>query len=425
MRVLLVNTSERTGGAAVAANRLMETLKNNGVKAKMLVQKKDSDSLTVVELGNSWLQRMRFLYERFCIFMHLRMQRNHLFETDIANAGADITRLPEYREADVIHLHWINQGMLSLRSIRKIVASGKPIVWTMHDAWPATAICHYTKGCKAFTNECHHCRLLPGNGSRHDLANRVWRRKMRILENANITFVACSRWLEGQARKSRLLQGHTVVSIPNCIDTRVYCPQDKAEARRKLSLPADKRLLLFVSQRVTDERKGMSYLIEAINIIAGQSPEWRENTGIVILGGHADDYTGQLPLPIYYPLGYIDNEKTIVDAYNAVDLFVIPSLEDNLPNTIMEALACGVPCVGFKTGGIPEMIDHKRNGYVAEYRKADDLARGIKWVFDEADSESLGKEAVKKVATTYSQNSVALKYIEIYTHATAFKNYRI
>ena len=138
MRVLIVNTSEKTGGAAVAANRLMEALNNNGVKAKMLVRDKETSDITVVELPKGIWQRWNFLWERWCIFCHMHFSRKHLFEVDIANAGTDITRMREFKEADVIHLSWINQGMLSIKDIRKIIDSGKPVVWTMHDFWPAT-----------------------------------------------------------------------------------------------------------------------------------------------------------------------------------------------------------------------------------------------------------------------------------------------
>ena len=126
-----------------------------------------------------------------------------------------------------------------------------------------------------------------------------------------------------------------------------------------------------------------------------------------------------------HPLGYVNDERQIVDVYNAADVFVLPSLSENLPNTIMEAMACGLPCVGFKVGGIPEEIDHKRNGYVAEYRSAEDLARGIRWVLEEADYEALSRNAIQKVAHNYSQQSVALRYAEVYQQAMAFKHYKL
>ena len=415
MRVLIVNTSERTGGAAVAASRLMKALNNNGVKAKMLVRDKESDSLTVVGLPKSPMLHWHFLWERLVIFCRLHFSRKHLFEIDIANTGSDITKLREFQEADVIHLHWINQGMLSLNGICKILRSGKPVVWTMHDIWPATGICHLTLGCHYFVNRCANCKYLPGGGGSNDLASRIWQKKQQMQVDENIYYVACSRWLESEAKTSALLKGQKITSIPNPIDTHIYKKGNKEEARQRLGLPLDKKLILFASQRVTHENKGMSYLIEACRQLS-------DLCEVVILGGHAEEVVEQLPMKAY-PLGYVNEEQRIVDVYNAADVFVLPSLSENLPNTIMEAMACGVPCVAFKVGGIPEEIDHLKNGYVAAYRDAEDLAKGIAWVLEEADYESLSQQAVHKVMQCYSQQSVAVRYLEVYQQAMAFKHY--
>ncbi len=424
MRVLIVNTSERTGGAAVAARRLMEALNNHGVKVKMLVRDKETDSLTVVGLKGSWRQQWHFLWERLVIFTHLHFSRKRLFEIDIANVGADITRLQEYREADVVHLHWINQGMLSLDCIRKILNDGKPVVWTMHDLWPATAICHYARDCRNYLVACENCALLPGHGGRHDLANRVWNRKKKMLDGQSVHFVACSQWLGNEARASALLKGQKVTSISNAIDTRVYCPSDKTKARERAGLPADRKIILFVSQRVTDERKGMAFLLDALQQLVGKEPTLSQQWAVAVMGGHAEELTDSLQLPVY-ALGYVSDERQIVSIYQAADVFVTPSLEDNLPNTIMEAMACGVPCVGFRVGGIPEEIDHLKNGYVARYRDAADLAKGLRWVLEETDAQALSRAAVVKVNRCYSQQSVALKYTELYNEAIAQKHYKL
>ena len=413
MRVLIVNTSERTGGAAVAASRLMEALNNNGVKAKMLVRDKETDRLTVAAVpGQKWMQ-FYFLWERFVVWLRLYFNRKHLFEVDIANCGADVTQLPEFQEADVVHLHWINQGMLSLKGIRKILNTGKPVVWTMHDIWPATAICHLTLDCRNFETQCTHCRLLPGNGSTNDLSTQIWKRKQQMLNDRQITFVTCSQWLAGEAQKSALLKGQRVVSIPNPIDTHIYTPKDKQQARQRVGLPTEGRIILFASQRVTNRNKGMGYLLEACRLLAEQYPEKKEDITVAILGGHAEEIEGQLPFRTC-PLGYVNDEQRIVDIYNAADVFVLPSLSENLPNTIMEAMACGVPSVGFRIGGIPEEIDHQQNGYVADYCSSEDLARGIWWTLYEADHEAVRKACLQKVAHNYSQQSVANRYLEVY-----------
>lgn len=423
MRVLIVNTSEKTGGAAVAARRLMKALNANGVKAKMLVSEKETDDVSVVALPSRLRHSWHFLRERFSIFARCRFSRKHLFEMDIANAGTDITQLREFVEADIIHLSWVNQGMLSLKNITKILQSGKPVVWTMHDLWPAAAICHYARGCTQFHKECHHCQLLPGGGGGHDLSAVVWKRKQKMLNGHAVHFVACSKWLAAEARKSALLADQYITDVPNPIDTHVYKPGDRNTARKQLELPTDKKVILFVSQRVTDERKGVGFFAEAMRKLKDTNPELAENVVVAILGGHAEEVVPLLPVQSY-PLGYINDMARVVEVYRAADVFVLPSLEDNLPNTIMEAMACGVPCVGFAVGGIPEMIDHMSNGYVAQERNVDDLAEGIRYVLEKADYELLSREALKKVALNYSQANVAMRYIDVYEHALTIKNDR-
>lgn len=421
MRVLIVNTSERNGGAAIAASRLTEALKNNGIKAMMMVRDKTTDQISVVGLKKSWKLKWHFLYERFTIWRNNHFNKEHLFAIDIANSGTDITRLPEFKKADVIHLHWINQGMLSLKVIRKIVNSGKPVVWTMHDMWPFTGICHYAGDCTKYQAECGNCPLVNNGVRAKDLSYKVFRKKLQLLSKAHITFVGCSRWLTEQARRSRLLVGQTVTSIPNAININVFCPKDKTAMRNRYNLPLDKKLILFGSAKITDPRKGMKYLIEACTALAEKNPSMKENTGVVVFGLQSESIASQLPFPVYV-LSYIRSEADLVSMYSAVDLFVTPSLQDNLPNTIMEAMACGVPCVGFNVGGIPEMIDHCQNGYIAAYKDAGGLAEGIHWVLSNPDYGQLCQSAVKKVEGSYSEGIVAMQYISIYNHICKREN---
>jgi glycosyltransferase involved in cell wall biosynthesis len=288
----------------------------------------------------------------------------------------------------------------------------------MHDFWSSTGICHYPGSCAHYKASCGNCQYLPGGGYKKDLSFRTWKRKRKLYERGNIIFVACSKWLQGKARESSLLKDLLVESIPNPIDTTVYCPADKKVARQHLGLPEDMSLILFVSQRITDERKGINYFIDAMNLLVERHPEMKQNTGVVILGGKSDEVADRLPVKTF-SVGYVADEKKIIEIYNSVDLYVLPSLEDNLPNTIMESMACGVPCVGFKTGGIPEMIDHQKNGYVAEYKNTEDLARGIRWTLFDTDAAQLSLAAVEKVKSHYSQNSIVLRYVEVYNQAIA------
>ena len=416
MRVLIINTSERIGGAAIAANRLMEALKNNGIKTKMLVRDKQTDQISVVELKKSWWKVWQFIWERVVIWQANHFKKHNLFAVDIANTGTNITVLPEFTQADVIHLHWINQGMLSLTDIRRIIQSGKPIVWTMHDMWPFTGICHYAGDCDKYATQCHNCPQLY-KGSRKDIAYRTFQKKKKLFEGAQITFVACSRWLESLAKKSDLIKGQTITNIPNAINTNLFKPRDKKQAREKCHLPQDKKLLLFGSVKITDKRKGIDYLVSACKQIASSYPDFSKELGVVVFGNQAEQYASLFPFPIY-PMNYVSNEKELVDIYNAVDLYVTPSLQDNLPNTIVEAMACGIPCIGFNVGGIPQMIDHLHNDYVAEYQSSKALANGIHWALTEGEYESLSEEACRKAVSSYSESTIAKKYVEIYNKIT-------
>ena len=417
MRVLLINTSERIGGAAVAASRLMESLKNNGIKAKLLVRDKQTDRITVVSLSHNWRMVWKFVWERIVIWKANRFKRDNIFAVDIANTGTDITTLPEFQQADIIHLHWINQGLLSLKNIENILASGKPVVWTMHDMWPCTGICHHARECIRYQQECHNCPFIYGNGGKKDLSYRTFHKKQDLYKGRHINFVTCSHWLEGLANKSALLTGHTVTCIPNPINTNLFKPHNKQEARSKCNLPQNTKLVLFGSVKITDKRKGIDYLIDSCKLLAEKHPELKEKLGVVVFGKESQQLANLLPFKVY-PLDFVSNEHQLVDIYNAVDLFVTPSLEENLPNMIMEAMACGIPCVGFNVGGIPEMIDHLHNGYVAQYKSSEDFANGIYWTLTDPDYPNLCEQACRQAVTHYSESTIAKKYIDLYNKVT-------
>ena len=397
MNVLLVSTSECSGGGAIAARRLMEALNKNGVKAKLMVRDKQSDAVTVCQTGN----KVPKLLERLAVLPHISLFkggregfRSRLWQADIANVGIDITHTREFREADVIHLHWVCQGMLSMDGIERILKSGKRVVWTLHDEWPYLGVCHYRGECKE--TECRHCPILCGS-----LPFSILARKRALYQRWHPTFVGCSQWITDQARHA--LPNAEICHINNCIPSTLFHPTDMQQARQTLSLPQDKRLLLFCSQKVTDERKGIIYLTEALQQLH------KDNLHLVIVGKNAE----QIPLPDNIDASCFGSvsEQMMPMLYNAADVFLTPSLQDNLPNTIAEAMSCGTPCVGFDVGGIPEMIDHLDNGYVARYRDAADLAAGIRFVL----SHNLRAAAHSKAADAYGETHVAQEYIKLYS----------
>lgn len=308
------------------------------------------------------------MLERAVIWVFNGFSKKGLWATDIALFGQDITKTKEYKEADVIHLHWVNQGFISLSQIRRFIKDGKKVVWTMHDAWN-------TMGAGHLSIQWHN----------NILERWTWRRKQKLYALNKIRFVACSQWLMDEFLLSPLTAILPVKAIPNTIDSSLFAPrQDNTRGRR----------ILFVAQNVNNPMKGMTYLDEAVKKLDGD-----ENVELIALGRD---------------IPYIDNTEDMVRLYNSVDAFVLPSLSENLPNTIMEAMACGVPCVGFDVGGIPEMIDHKENGYVAQYKDATDLASGIRYVLSSDNHERLSKAAREKVLKCYSEESVAKQYAEVY-----------
>lgn len=413
MKILLINTSAKTGGAAIAASRLMTSLHNLGVYAKMLVANKDIDNPSVVGLNQTWRHKWRFLIERLKIFVRQGFKRDHLFDIDPASEGADITGLPEFKEADVIHLHWVNQGYLSMKSLKGILHSGKPVVWTMHDMWTFTGICHYARECNNYKQQCGNCHLLR-YPSPKDLSHKVWLRKQKLWkEFPNLAFVACSKWLADIAKESSLLGNHRVINIVNPIDSKLYAPRDKVKARHNLHLPKDKTLILFCAYNVTLPIKGLSYLRQALCILTDANPELQHQLGIILVGKCSEQVSDDFPIDTY-PMGFVSDEQKKATIYNAADIFCIPSLQDNLPNTIVEAKASGLPVIGTNIGGIPQMINHKEDGYLAEPHNAQALADGIAWVLNTADREQISAQSRANAVAQYSETSVAKKYIKLY-----------
>ena len=445
MNILIVNTSDNTGGAAIAANRLKGALLDMHYDVRMLVRDSRTQDMRVLPIPRSPWLKLKFVWERAVIWLRNGFNKQKVWLVDIANVGTDITKLPEFQWADVVHLHWVNQSFLSWADVERIVQSGKRVVWTLHDQWPYTGICHYTEGCDRYQTHCHHCPQLKGSGAEpkekqevgKDLSYRLFEKKRATYQLINrITFVGCSQWITDLARKSALLQpplsprgskmaeGQNasdysstplrVVHIPNTINMRVFRPTDKAEARKIHGFPQDKTLLLFSSLKVTDKRKGIDYLIEACRLMHQQHPEWDGKLGIVVVGKQAEAMQGVFPYPLY-AIPYICDEARMAQLYAAVDAFVTPSLQDNLPNTILEAMSVGTPCVGFRVGGIPEMINHHLDGYVAEPRNAQDLADGILYVIDKENNTTLSEAAAKFAARTYNPTRIARMYEDVYS----------
>lgn len=408
------------GGAAIASLRLLSVLEEeHDIEAKLLVQEKKRNRPDVVPVAQSWLDKkkalVRFATERL-YFRLFEKSKEVRFAFSPANTGIDISQHALVQEADILHLHWVNFGFLSIESLKKLFSLGKPVVWTLHDMWAFTGGCHHSGDCENYQGHCGNCLPYLRNPSPNDLSAKVWQQKNLIFGDIAqlppIQIVGCSEWLANRARKSNLFKNLSIDAIPNPLDVTVFKPVAKAEARAKLNLPIDKKLILFAAAKVTVIWKGFSYFKEALQILKEQIPN-PEEIELVILGESDAELNKTLPFKTH-ALGRISDINQIALIYSAADVFTIPSIQENLPNTIMEAMACGTPSVGFEVGGIPEMIEHQQTGFLATYKSAEDFAVGIKWVLFEADADTLANNARKKVLENYSQEVVKERYLEVY-----------
>lgn len=410
MKVLIVNSSDIEGGAARAAYRLHQALLAQGVSSQMLVQSKVSDDFTVVG-PLSKLQNGIGKMSPTLDFIPVRKYsgRNQaLFSPGwlpLKGMADKINAL----NPDVVHLHWVAGGMMRIEEISKIKA---PLIWSLHDMWPFTGGCHYDEGCKKYVENCGRCPVL-ASVSERDLSHKVWRRKRSTYSRVgNLTIVGLSKWMARCAESSSLFYGRRIVNLPNPIDTEKFAPFNNVEARRLLNLPLDKKLVLFGAMSATsDPRKGFKELSEALSHLS-------EEYELIVFGSSAPQYPHGFKQNAHY-LGQFHDNVSLRALYSAADVMVVPSLQENLSNAIMEALACATPVVGFSIGGNSDLIDHKKNGYLAENLDPKDLAYGIDWVLNHDRYEDLKNNSREKVTSNFEGSVIAAKYIELYEQITS------
>jgi glycosyltransferase involved in cell wall biosynthesis len=413
MKITIVNTSDIRGGAAIAALRLFKTIRKTFPETLMLVREKLGSERGVIGLNRSFWKKIfiktRFYLEIFS-FMFRAESRERWFAFSTAAFGQDIVRRQEILNADIIHLHWINNGFLTPATIKKLVETGKPLVWSLHDMWAFTGGCHYPGTCEKFMKNCGNCPFLK-SPSEKDLSYRIHNQKLKSYAEGNISFIAVSNWMAENARKSSLIGNRRIEVIPNPIDTDIYKPGVKSEIREKLGLPRDKFLIISGAANLNDKRKGFAFLLQALHEMKEKRPDISEKFGLITFG--KSSAVVNTPIPVY-PQAYLKDDYSIAKLYQAADVFVLPTLEDNLPSTVMESLSCGTPVVAFNTGGIPDMVDHLQNGYLAELKNTGELANGIHWVEKHSDLSLLHNTCRKKVVENFSNEVVSAKYIEFY-----------
>lgn len=327
--------------------------------------------------------------------------------------GNDISGHQLVKSADIIHLHWINHAFLRPQDIAKLSGLNKPIVWTFHDSNAFTGGCHVRYDCDHFMKECGNCPILKYQGP-DDSSHQIWKKKENAYSKLDITIIAPSRWMVESVKKSSIFGSANVVNIPNTLDTDVFKPTAKLEARAKLGLDPGKFILMsgFMPSR-KDLHKGTPYLIEAIDLFIKNHEVSTDSVELLVFGNRDEKNVPEFSIPTTF-LGTISDDEKLALCYSAADVFLAPSLEDNLPNTVMESLACGTPLAAFTTGGIPDMVKHKYNGYLAEYRSSADLAAGIAWIYNYPDKAELNLNARQTIEDYFSEWTIAEKHIELY-----------
>lgn len=398
MKVLHINMSRRAGGASIAAFRHSEAMCRAGVS---------SDMLTLDELLEGRpLRALVYKIDRW-----LRFKVNGLYGVfgsfGFMWSGFRLDRNPKVLAADVIYLHWVDDGLLSVRGLVRLLKLGKPVYWFMHDMLPVTGGCHYSMDCGKYCTACSDCplirrRMLP------DIVAGSFKAKLSRWGNyPNLSFLAPSNWLADCASASAIGAGHKVAVCPNLIDTEKFKPGDKAAAKSFYFGGDSRKVVLFGAEAVGNPYKGWDYMFRCLSNLD------TSRFVCLVLGQNDHIIKESLPVDTVFT-GRLDSEDEIIRVYNAADVFVTPTLADNFPNVLLEAMACGLPCVGFDSGGVKDLIRHKVTGYLSRRCDAVDLKAGIEWVTgDAAGYTALSAAAREYVVGNFSYDNCGSVHKEL------------
>ena len=414
LRILFLNSSDTNGGAAIAAYRLFAGLRNEGVTVKMLVRDKatnDPDVISCLDFEQKgWIGKLGKLIWK--IRNRIRKQkwkkypnRESIFLNDLDSIS--LLRAIHSIDFDILHLHFVANRFLDLHELTKI---DKPIVWTLHDSWAFTGICHFFYDCKRYEESCGCCPMLHSDNP-NDFTNQIWKIKNRIYKNCNLHIVTPSNWLGNCATKSSLFSRFPLSVIPNGINTQLYKRLPVTEAREGLGLDADKHYLLFGAvNAASDSNKGFDLLIASLKQLKQIDNKQIE---LLVFGAEQPSCKLNFDFPTTY-MGIIRDENKLVHIYNSADVVIVPSRSENFSNTILESLSCGTPVVAFDIGGNSDLIEHKQNGYLARHFDTHNLANGIVWCLENNIGRTLSVTAQKGVKAKFSLMDSSNKYLRLY-----------
>ncbi len=410
MKVVVLNNSDSEGGAARAAYRLHQGLQGIGVSSQMLVKNKKSGDPNVILSQNGIANKFDKIISTISNSpLRLYPKRNPVIFSPQwlpDSLAAKVAKI----QPDIINLHWVCGGYMQVETIPKF---NKPLVWTLHDMWSFTGGCHYSEECDRYTKSCGSCPQLHSS-KESDLSRWVWERKAKAWKNIDLTVVSPSAWLAKCASSSSLLKDCRVEVIPYGIDIKTYKPINREWAREILNLPKDKQIVLFGIAGGTSNRwKGFNLLVSALQSLSKSG--WKDRIELLVFGSSQPENAVELGFKAYY-LGNLADDISLATVYAAADVFVAPSVYDNLPNTVMEAGACGIPSVAFNIGGMPDLIEHCSNGYLAKPYETEDLATGIAWVLENRDRhQQLCARARQKVEQEFTSDIQARRYLSLFS----------
>jgi glycosyltransferase involved in cell wall biosynthesis len=415
MRIVHLSHSDIQGGAARAADRLVRGLRLIGVECDRIVKHKQSrDSQTWAAVPTQGHESQHLVKEtdlvrKYYIERHRTPLSNTYFSLPLPSCG--VAELEEVRRADVVNLHWIS-GLLSPVEVGRIQSLGKPVVWTLHDQRAFTGGCHYSAGCRNYENDCQHCPQLEND----DLALAPAALRESLTESrAPIAVVSPSKWLADCAARSALFRSARISVIPYGLDTDVFKP-GRAEARKHLQWDPAAVYLLFGAENIYEARKGFDLLRAAVRTCLAQGDFQKAVTeGKIrfVFFGNA-----RRPPAVEFPaqwMGGFESDADLARLYAACDAFILPSREDNLPNTMLEAMCCGTPVFGFKIGGLPDVIDSGNNGLLAAPEDIPGLAAAIRSLsLDPALRARLAENCRSKIPSRFGLRTQAEHYQRLY-----------
>ena len=407
MKILIVNASDINGGAARAAYRLHKSLLEQGVDSEMLVQNKSGDDYTVKSIAKNKFQKGIAKLRPTLDAIPVKFYKNKtetLFSPAVLPFSGVVDEINRINP-NIVHLHWINRGMIRIEELSKIKA---PIVWSLHDNWAFTGGCHIKLDCNQYKISCGNCPRL-GSDKGNDLSRSIWNRKKKTFDKLdNLTIVGLSNWVNNCSKESSLLQSKNHINIPNPLNTKIFKPFYKNKSRELWSLPENKKLVLFGAMNATsDINKGFSQLSEAIKKIDVF------NVDFVVFGSSKPKNAQDLGCNVHY-IGCLADDISLITLYSAVDVMVVPSIQEAFGQTASEAMSCQTPVVAFAHTGLLDIVEHKKNGYLAKPLDTTDLANGIEWVLNNKSYDELCKNAREKVLKEFDSKIVAKKYINLY-----------